>query len=465
MKRICQAPTGRKKIARGNAPGNDTSYFLSSERATDHHCCALSGLITYPAITQGGALGFQITPRWGFGRKSQFTQLTRGTCAQLLLLCSLLQLGIATSYAQRKPRPTTTKSAPANPLAQRAAAARETGQLDEAVKLYAQALKQKPNWDEGWWALGTLFYELDRYAEGRDAFARLTVLAPKLGSAWAFLGLCEHRLGQYPLALAHLQRGHTLGLPANEEISKVVRYHEAILLTRFEQFELAYNTLITLVEKNNPNPAVNEALGLALLRLPYLPNETPPEKRELVVKAGRAAFYGISAQLDIAKKEFQELLAAYPNVSGVHYAYGVWLMKEDAEASLAEFKRELELTPGHVPARLQIAFEYIKRNQYADGLKYADEAVKLEPNSFPARNALGRILLETGDLTGAIRELEAGAKLAPDSPEMHFALARAYSRAGRKAEADKARAEFMRLDKLRRARGEVKQPATEPQAK
>lgn len=384
--------------------------------------------------------------------------------AQLLLL-GLLFPCAATSHAQRKPLTTKPKPAQSNPLAQRAAAARETGQLDEAIKLYAQALKQKPNWDEGWWALGTLLYELDRYAEGRDAFARLTVLAPKLGSAWAFLGLCEHRLGQYPLALAHLQRGHTLGLPANEEISKVVRYHEAILLTRFEQFELAYNTLITLVEKHNPNPAVNEALGLALLRLPYLPNETPTEKRELVVKAGRAAFYGISAQLDIAKKEFQELLAAYANVSGVHYAYGVWLMKEDADTSLAEFKRELELTPGHVPARLQIAFEYIKRNQYTDGLKYAEEAVKLEPNSFPARNALGRILLETGEVPGAIRELEAGAKLAPDSPEMHFALARAYSRAGRKAEADKARAEFMRLDKLRRARGEVKQPASAPQAK
>jgi predicted Zn-dependent protease len=410
-------------------------------------------------------LGFPTTPRWGFGLNPQAMWVVLSACAQFIAVFLLLHFSNAANFAQSKPRPTTPKSAQASPLAQRAAAARETGQLDEAIKLYAQAVKQKPNWDEGWWALGTLFYELDRYAEGRDAFARLTVLAPKLGSAWAFLGLCEHRLGQYPLALAHLQRGHTLGLPANEEISQVVRYHEAILLTRFEQFELAYNTLIPLVEKTNPNPTVNEALGLALLRLPYLPKETPPEKRELVVKAGRAVSYGIAAQLDLAKKEFQELLAAYPNTSGVHYAYGVWLMKEDPDTSLAEFKRELELTPGHVPARLQIAFEYIKRNQYVDGLKYAEEAVKLEPNSFPARNALGRILLETGDVPGAIRELEAGAKLAPDSPEMHFALARAYSRAGRKAEADKARAEFMRLDKLRRARGEVKQPASEPQAK
>jgi hypothetical protein len=41
-------------------------------------------------------------------------------------------------------------------------------------------------------------------------------------------------------------------------------------------------------------------------------------------------------------------------------------------------------------------------------------------------------------------------KLAPDSPEMHFALARAYTRAGRKQEAARARENFQRLDKLYR---------------
>ena len=37
---------------------------------------------------------------------------------------------------------------------------------------------------------------------------------------------------------------------------------------------------------------------------------------------------------------------------------------------------------------------------------------------------------------------------------MYFALARAYSKAGRKVDADRARAEFMRLDKIRRAKNE-----------
>ena len=124
------------------------------------------------------------------------------------------------------------------------------------------------------------------------------------------------------------------------------------------------------------------------------------------------------------------------------------------DEAMREFKQELLLSPNHVFARLQIAFEFLKRNTPAAGLTYAEEAVKLAPNLFAAHNALGRILLEVGQTERAIKELELGTKQAPDSPEMYFALARAYSKAGRKVEADRARAEFMRLDTIRRAKKE-----------
>ena len=46
--------------------------------------------------------------------------------------------------------------------------------------------------------------------------------------------------------------------------------------------------------------------------------------------------------------------------------------------------------------------------------------------------------------------LELGVKLAPESPGLHFTLARAYQRAGRLDDAARARAEFTRLDRLAR---------------
>ena len=71
--------------------------------------------------------------------------------------------------------------------------------------------------------------------------------------------------------------------------------------------------------------------------------------------------------------------------------------------------------------------------------------MKLKPNMYPARNVLGRVLLQLGEVDRAIKELEEGVRLAPHSPEMHFALARAYTRAGRKQDADRERETFKQL--------------------
>jgi len=66
------------------------------------------------------------------------------------------------------------------------------------------------------------------------------------------------------------------------------------------------------------------------------------------------------------------------------------------------------------------------------------------------RAALGRALAATGKVTRGIGELETAAGLAPQIPEIHLALARAYARAGRKADADRANAVFRTLDEARR---------------
>src|SRR4051812_35574432 len=48
--------------------------------------------------------------------------------------------------------------------------ARLAGRLDEAFGLYTKALAIQPKWTEGWWNVGAILYEKDRYPEARDAF-------------------------------------------------------------------------------------------------------------------------------------------------------------------------------------------------------------------------------------------------------------------------------------------------------
>jgi len=188
-----------------------------------------------------------------------------------------------------------------------------------------------------------------------------------------------------------------------------------------------------------------------VLRMPMLPSEFPPASREQVLLAGHAGYAMAARQVGPARTALDELVTRYPKTPHAHYARGVFFLTEDSERALEDFHRELEISPSHVPARLQIAFEYLKRGEAAQALPVAVEAEKLAPDHFAAYLALGQVLLEMNDIQRAIPELERAATLAPGSPQAHFMLARAYTRAGREADAARARAEFTRLDQIVRA--------------
>ena len=76
-------------------------------------------------------------------------------------------------------------------LAEKAKKASDEGRLDDAARLYAQALALRPKWVDGWWALGTLEYDRDHYAKAAADFRKLVVLQSNNGMAHAMLGLSE----------------------------------------------------------------------------------------------------------------------------------------------------------------------------------------------------------------------------------------------------------------------------------
>jgi tetratricopeptide (TPR) repeat protein len=286
---------------------------------------------------------------------------------------------------------------------------------------------------------------MDLYADARTAFRAVTAAQPTNGPAHGFKGLCEFRLKNYEAALSDVMRAKQLGLGSNQELEGSIHYHAALIMTRLGQYELALMELMWFAEKGNDSPRVIEAFGLAALRMQLLPAELPMDRREMVMLAGRGSYYQSARLNGLAKPAFEELATRYADAANVHYAYGTLLLSEDPDGAIEEFRKELRLTPGHVPALLQIAFEYIKRSDWKAAEPWARQAAEIAPTDFVARRALGQVLLESGDATGAIQQLEAGVELAPGSPSLRFVLARAYQKAGRFGDARRQRGEFERL--------------------
>jgi tetratricopeptide (TPR) repeat protein len=343
-------------------------------------------------------------------------------------------------------------------LAARAKTAMQSDRVPEAINLFQRAVKLRPDWSEGWWDLGTLSFDSGRFLDARAAFVHFVVQEHRQpGPGFGMLGLSEFHLKHYTSAVAALERCIRLGLGNNADFEYAVLYHDGILNTLLGKPDIALVRLtlaanrIAAAHPEGPKDAVLadtellDAMGRAALRMAKLASNVPTNQVPLVRQAGRAQALIALQDRVAADEELMQLLSLYPSEPGVHYFYGVFLLKEHPPLAMDEFRREIQIAPSHAPARIQLALEYLRTGDYQQGLKYAKEAVAIAPDDFVAHVAYGRLLIEIEKAQAAIEQLRIAIKLAPGSPDAHFALSRAFSEAGRNADASHERAEFERL--------------------
>src|SRR5438874_1467495 len=150
-----------------------------------------------------------------------------------------------TAAAPKKAPPhaaTRTASPEFDKAVKEAAAARDAGRIDDSIALYQKAVKLRPSYVEGYWSLGTEFYDLDKYAEAKDAFGHVVRLQPKHALAYGFKGLCEFQLKQYDEALDDLTHSTDLGVSSPKDLLEAITYHSAITFTRLGKYEFALQT-------------------------------------------------------------------------------------------------------------------------------------------------------------------------------------------------------------------------------
>jgi tetratricopeptide (TPR) repeat protein len=360
-------------------------------------------------------------------------------------LCLTALLGPVAAADQKAP-----EAAPAafDRVSKAATKARAQNRIEDAIGLYRQAVKLRPSWAEGWWFLGELLYDRNKYPEARDSLRRLIDLDRTTGPGFALLGLCEFETKDYASALNHIYQARRLGLGDDPEVRRVVLFHEMLLLTRLREYESAMQVLVNVVKDGGAGPAVIVAAGLAGLRRPIFPEELPPDDKDLIERTGRAVCAMAERDRAAAQTYFAELLAAYPTAPNVHYLYGSFLSSTDQDGGLREYRKELEVNPKHKEALATIALEYETRGDLDTAITYARRAVEADAQFFGAHAVLGKLLASAGEVDQGIKELEIARQQASDSPQVHFSLAAAYAKAGRKAEAARERAEFLRLKKL-----------------
>lgn len=331
-------------------------------------------------------------------------------------------------------------------LSKQADAARDADHLDGAISLYRRALALRPTWAEGLWSLATIYYDRDAYDKAALNFQRLIAQQPQNGTAYAMLGLCEFKVGRDALALRHIQKGESLGLQKSPDLWHVVLYHEGILLQRKGSFQAAQDTLEQLCLQAGPSDKAATILGMTMLRMSAKEPPTPGSAdANVVTQVGNAECLAGQKKYDEAKPGFEGAVTENPQYPNIHYAYGLFLLElRDVAASVDQFKQEIANHPDDLVSRLRIAAVEFKQDSAA-GIPYAEQAVKMAPQQPFGHYLLGLLRLDVDDYLNAIPELEIAGKGMPHEPKIYLALGTAYSRAGRKQDASRARATFQRL--------------------
>lgn len=333
-------------------------------------------------------------------------------------------------------------------IARQADAARVSDRLQEAIDLYRQGVKMRPAWADGWWWLGSLLYDQDRFPEAAPAFRKFVSVSPKSGPGYAFLALCEYETREFERSSEHFQEWARRGSPGNEALLDVAGFHWALLLTRQRRFTEALFLLTSKAQKLGESPALTEAMGLAALRMPNLPEDYPPTFRERVWLAGKAAFFSATGQFSRSKDYADRMLVHYDGDPDVHFFRGtLFSLQKELTTAAGEFETALKLSPNDGSAMTELALVRLEDFRAPEALGLAQRGAELDPGSARAHYALGRAYLDSSRFPESLRELEAAKRLAPESAVIRFSLGKAYKALGREQEAN---VEFTAFQKLQR---------------
>ena len=170
---------------------------------------------------------------------------------------------------------------------------------------------------------------------------------------------------------------------------------------------------------------------------------------------------------DAAAKEYRLILGRFPDLPGIHFRLGRVLLSQPnppadmAQQAQKEFEEELKINPNNAGAEY-ILGEIAQQSQNWDAAEqHYSRASKLDPGFGDAFLGLGVSRISLKRYSDAVTPLEMAVKLEPGNPAAHYQLGTAYTRSGRKQDAEK---EFAIHQKLVGTQGGAAEQAPGPQS-
>jgi tetratricopeptide (TPR) repeat protein len=156
-----------------------------------------------------------------------------------------------------------------------------------------------------------------------------------------------------------------------------------------------------------------------------------------------AEAFEIQGNWSEAEREYQQMIAKYPNEPSLHFLLGrLLLSKPGADAATMdrakqEFRKELEIDPGNAGAHYILGELARRADNCEAAVSEFSQAAKIDPSLTEAYYGWGFCLVILKKYEEAIPPLRAAERLTPGNPMVHYNLATALNLVGQKQEAQK----------------------------
>jgi tetratricopeptide (TPR) repeat protein len=146
---------------------------------------------------------------------------------------------------------------------------------------------------------------------------------------------------------------------------------------------------------------------------------------------------------DEAQTQYEDILSKNPNEPGIHYLFGRLLLSKPQgdEAAIQkakeEFEKELQIDPKNAGAEYILGEMAKQAAKCEEAIPHFTRASKLDPTFGDAYMSLGFCLVTLKQWENAIPPLQMATRLEAGNPSAHYNLALAYSRTGKREEAEK----------------------------
>ncbi len=153
-----------------------------------------------------------------------------------------------------------------------------------------------------------------------------------------------------------------------------------------------------------------------------------------------AEAYESHGEWENAAAEYRKILEQHPQRRNIHYRLGRMFLSKtppEVESAKRELDEELKTDPGNAAAEFLLGEISRQAGQWDDAIAHFTAASKLDQEFQEAYLALGMSLNSAGRFGDAIAPLERYVTMQPEDPAGHYQLGTAYSRTGRKEEAQR----------------------------